>query len=85
MTLSICLATFNEEHNISDCLESVKEIADEIIIVDGMSTDKTVEIAKKFKAKVSISKNHPLFHIQKQMAIDQAIGTGYFNLMPTKD
>src|SRR5258708_7641273 len=41
-TLSVVLATFNEEKNIPDCLESVKNFADEIIIVDGSSTDKTV-------------------------------------------
>ena len=42
-TLSIVLATFNEEKNLSACLESVKDIADEIIIVDGNSSDKTVK------------------------------------------
>ena len=48
MKLSVAIATFNEESNIRDCLQSVKEIADEIVIVDGTSIDKTVEIAKEF-------------------------------------
>ncbi len=71
-TLSVVLATFNEEKNLAGCLDSVKDIADEIIIVDGTSTDKTVELAKKYKAKVKITTNKPNFHINKQMAIDMA-------------
>lgn len=68
--VSVALATFNEEENIGKCLESVKGIADEIVIVDGTSTDKTVEIAKEFGAKVFIRENPPNFHINKQKAID---------------
>lgn len=71
-TLSVVLATFNEAKNLPRCLESVKNIADEIIIVDGTSTDKTVEIAKSFGAKVQITDNPPMFHINKQKAIDMA-------------
>lgn len=51
-TLSTVINTLNEEQNISDCLESVKSISDEIIICDMHSDDKTVEIAKKFNAKI---------------------------------
>lgn len=72
VTLSVVLATFNEEKNLPDCLESIKEIADEIIVVDGYSTDKTTEIAKQYNAKVVSTKNHPIFHINKQKAIDLA-------------
>lgn len=74
MKLSVVLATFNEEKNIARCLESVKDLADEIVIVDGTSTDKTVEIAKKFGAKVTVTDNPPNFHINKQKAIDKATG-----------
>ncbi|MGI8420240.1 MAG: glycosyltransferase family 2 protein [Candidatus Levyibacteriota bacterium] len=70
--LSVVLAVFNEEKMLPDCLASVKNIADEIIIVDGSSTDKTVEIAKKFGAKVLVTDNPPIFHINKQKAIDMA-------------
>ena len=69
-TLSVVLATFNEEKNLPDCLESVKNIADEIVIVDGTSADKTVEIAKKFGAKILVTDNHPIFHINKQKALE---------------
>ncbi len=71
-TLSVVLATYNEEINLAGCLDSVKDMADEIIIVDGTSTDKTVGIAKKFGARVKITTNKPNFHINKQMAIDMA-------------
>ena len=72
--LSVALATFNEEENIAKCLDSIKEIADEIVIVDGGSRDRTVEIAKKYGAKVLIADNPPIFHINKQKAIDMATG-----------
>ncbi|KKU64800.1 MAG: Glycosyl transferase family 2, partial [Candidatus Amesbacteria bacterium GW2011_GWA1_47_16] len=72
--LSVVMATFNEESNLARCLESVKAIADEIVIVDGESTDKTVGIAKKFKAKVMITGNPINFHINKNKAIDAAKG-----------
>ncbi|OGH06532.1 MAG: hypothetical protein A2W22_05215 [Candidatus Levybacteria bacterium RBG_16_35_11] len=71
-TLSIVLATFNEERNLPKCLDSIKDIADEIVIVDGSSKDKTVEVAKRYNAKVKITTNKPNFHINKQMAIDMA-------------
>lgn len=70
--ISVCLATFNEEPDLPGCLASVKGFADEIIVVDGQSSDKTVAIAKKFGAEVTETLNHPIFHINKQKAIDQA-------------
>jgi len=71
-TLSVVLATYNEEANLVGCLDSIKDLADEIIIVDGNSTDKTVEIAEKYDAKIKITTNKPNFHINKQIAIDMA-------------
>lgn len=74
MKLSIAIATYNEEENIEKCLSSVKDIADEIVIVDGSSTDKTVEIAKDFGARIVVTDNPPMFHINKQKAIDMSSG-----------
>ena len=74
MKLSLCLATYNEEKNLGQCLESVKDIVDEIIVVDGSSTDRTLEIAKKYGAKVISTSNKKNFHINKQMALDKANG-----------
>lgn len=50
--LTIVVITKNEEEVIEDCLKSVKDIASEIILVDDYSSDKTVEIAEKYGAKV---------------------------------
>lgn len=72
--LSIVLATYNEEKNIADCLASVKDIADEIVLVDGSSTDKTREIARDFSARVIKTVNPPIFHINKQKALEKARG-----------
>ncbi|HWX54890.1 MAG TPA: glycosyltransferase family 2 protein [Verrucomicrobiae bacterium] len=52
MTLSVCVITLNEEANIARTLESVKSIADEIIVVDSGSTDRTVAIAESHGARV---------------------------------
>jgi len=71
-SISVTLATFNEEKNITACLDSVKDWADEMIVVDGTSSDKTAEIAKKLGAKVIITENNPIFHIQKKKADDMA-------------
>lgn len=72
--ISVVLATYNEENNIADCLKSVKDLVDEIVIVDGSSSDTTVEIAKSFGANVVITDNPKIFHINKQKAINLATG-----------
>ena len=72
--LSIALATFNEEKNIAECLKSVQDIADEIVIIDGSSADKTVEISKSFGATVEVTDNPPIFHINKQKALEKSTG-----------
>jgi len=46
--ISVVIITFNEEHNIRRCLESVLLIADEIIVVDSLSTDGTEQICSEF-------------------------------------
>ena len=72
--LSVVLATRNEEGNIGICLESVKDFANEIVIVDEYSTDRTCEIAKKYDARIYTESHHANFHITKQKAIDLASG-----------
>lgn len=71
-TISVVLATFNEEENLRECLDSVKDLADEIVVVDGSSSDKTVEIAKEYNSKILVTDNPPIFHINKQKAINMA-------------
>ncbi|OED37474.1 hypothetical protein AB834_01735 [PVC group bacterium (ex Bugula neritina AB1)] len=55
-SLSVILITYNNEKTLHPCLKSVAHIANEIIVVDSESSDKTVEIAKSFGAKVIIQK-----------------------------
>jgi glycosyltransferase involved in cell wall biosynthesis len=49
--LSVVIITLNEEKNIGRCLDSVKEIADEILVVDSLSTDKTRDICETAKVR----------------------------------
>jgi glycosyltransferase involved in cell wall biosynthesis len=70
-TISVAIATFNEAGNIKKCLDSVSDWVDEIVIYDGQSTDPTLAIAQKYKkVKIISGPNHPLFHLNKQTAID---------------
>jgi glycosyltransferase involved in cell wall biosynthesis len=71
---SVVLATHNEEKNLAKCLRSIKDLADEIIVVDGESTDRTLEIAKSLGAQIFSTTNKKNFHINKQMAMDKAKG-----------
>ena len=54
MGLSVVIITFNEEKNIGRCIESVRNVADEIIVVDSLSTDNTVQIAESLGADVRL-------------------------------
>lgn len=74
MSLSVALAVYNEADNLGACLESVHDLASEIVIVDGGSSDQTVSIAQKYKAKILIEENRANFHINKQHAIDACSG-----------
>lgn len=78
--LSVVLAVLNEEENLSQCLESIQNLADEVVVVDGGSKDKTVEIARSFKAKIIQTDNPQIFHINKNKAIDAASGNWILQL-----
>ena len=72
-SLSVTIITKNEEDRITDCLSSVAGIADEIIVLDSGSDDKTVEICKRYTDKV-FETDWPGFGIQKQRVLDKASG-----------
>ena len=69
--LSVVIITFNEERNIGRCIGSVREVADEIVVVDSFSTDRTREICEK--SGVKFIEHAFEGHIQqKNFAITQA-------------
>ena len=83
MTLSIVIITHNEEANLGRTLESVKALVSdgrgEIIVVDSGSTDRTVEIARSFGAKVFVEEWKG-YAAQKNSAIDKATGDWILSL-----
>lgn len=72
-SLSVTVITKNEEDRIRACLESVKDIADEIIVFDSGSEDSTVNICKEYTDKV-FETDWPGFGKQKQRALNKATG-----------
>ncbi len=78
--VSAAIITFNEEDNIGDCIESLIDIVDEIIVVDSFSTDRTREICLGYD-KVKFSENPFHGHVQqKNHAIEQCSGEWILSL-----
>ena len=78
MKISATVITFNEEQDIAEALESLAW-ADEIIVVDSESTDRTVEIARRYTDRV-IVRPWPGYAAQKTFAAEQAANDWIFNL-----
>lgn len=71
MNVSLVMIVKNEEKNLAKCLNSVENLVDEIVIVDSGSTDKTIEIAKTFGAKI-FKREFDSFSNQKNYALSIA-------------
>ena len=69
--VSVIIPTLNEENNIVAAIKSVQGFADEIIVIDSFSTDKTLELANKFNARV-LQRKFDDFSTQKNYAISLA-------------
>jgi len=78
MKITATVITLNEEHNIADALESLAW-ADEIIVVDSESADRTVEIARGFTDRVFV-RPWPGYSAQKNFAAEQAGNDWIFSL-----
>ncbi len=78
MKISAVIITYNEEKNIEDAIRSVSW-ADEIIVVDSESTDRTRELAESLGARVLLNP-WPGFSAQKQFAVDEAAHDWIFSL-----
>lgn len=69
--ISACIISYNEEDKIEDCLKSLDDVVDEIIVVDSLSTDKTKDIVRKYTDKIYEQKF--LGHVeQKNFAVKKA-------------
>ena len=79
-TLSVILITRNEEANLDDCLASLEGIAQQIVVVDTSSTDRTLEIAKNYGATLAQPSDWPGFGPQKNRALDLATGDWVLSL-----
>lgn len=73
--LSAIVITKNEEKNIRDCLESIKGVVDEIILVDSYSSDKTIEVARKYTNKIFLKKFENDFAEQRNYALNRCKGS----------
>ena len=72
MSLSLCMIVKNEENTIERCLESVKDIVDEMIIVDTGSTDDTIKVAEKYGAKIFFYKWNNSFSNARNYSLSKA-------------
>jgi glycosyltransferase involved in cell wall biosynthesis len=82
MQLSVIILTRNEEKHIRDCIASVRDFADEVLVLDSLSTDHTVELARAAGARIEtrVFDNYPS---QRNHALDQARGDWVFFLTRT--
>lgn len=78
MKITATVITLNEEHNIAAALESLSW-ADEIIVVDSQSADRTVEIARAFTDRIFV-RSWPGYSAQKNFAAEQAVNDWIFSL-----
>jgi glycosyltransferase involved in cell wall biosynthesis len=70
--ISVAIAAYNERGFIRRCLDSVSGWADEIVVVDGSSTDGTAEIARDYTPNVLVTTNKLMLNVNKNIAIDAA-------------
>jgi glycosyltransferase involved in cell wall biosynthesis len=77
--LSVVIITHNEENNILRCIQSVKELADETLVVDSFSSDRTVEICTAAGCRVM---QHPFegYGQQKQFGVEEAANSWILSL-----
>ena len=73
MKLTVVIPTLNEEKDLYKTLSSIKDLADEILVIDSGSTDKTIEIAKNYGARV-VNHSFTSFSDTRNFGNDEAKG-----------
>lgn len=76
--VSACLIVKDEAENLARCLQSIRDLVDEIIVVDTGSKDNTVDIAREFKARVYVFLWNDDFSAARNFALKQATGKWVF-------
>jgi GT2 family glycosyltransferase/SAM-dependent methyltransferase/predicted Zn-dependent protease len=79
-TLSLCMIVKNEEKNLARCLKSVRGVVDEMIVVDTGSTDKTMDIARAFGARIYEFPWTGDFSAARNLSLEKATGDWIFVL-----
>lgn len=69
--LSVVVITYNEEHNLGRCLNSLRDLADEIVVVDSLSTDNTRGVAEGYPNARFITQAFLGYGPQKNFAVAQ--------------
>ena len=83
-TLSVCMIVKDEAAQLPHCLESLRDLATEVIVCDTGSTDDTVAIATQQGAQVHRINWPNNFATARNQALSHATGTGYWSLMRMK-
>jgi glycosyltransferase involved in cell wall biosynthesis len=80
LKLSVVVPTYNEEKNIRAFMENVKDLADEIIVVDMFSEDKTTDIARQYTDKIYQHNEQRNLNINNNLGISHASGEWILNI-----
>lgn len=79
MRFSVVISAYNEEKRIEDCLKSVS-FADEIIVIDNSSSDRTAEIVRKYTSKIFKRTNNLMLNVNKNFGFSKTTGDWILNL-----
>lgn len=83
--ISVVIDTYNKEQDLPRCLESVKDVADEILVCDEGSSDKTLDIARKYGAKIITHETVPYVELIRNYEVSKASGDWILVLDPDEE
>lgn len=78
--ISAIIITKNEEGNIKECLENIKNVVDEIVVIDSFSSDDTVKIAKEYTDKIFLKRFEDDFSKQRNFGLQKTTGDWILSL-----